>query len=233
GAGDDHQTIQALLERIQQLESKVKALEAQRSENSLSPPSEVKAETASAVGQAPRSLPTETSSDSMSTASPNEQGLNPHLNMRGFADVGFFSNHNGTAPFGHSAFALGQFNLFITSRLSQRASMLSEVVIEADPSNEVGVDLERLLFNYDVNDYLQFSVGRYHTAIGYYNTAFHHSTWMQTAVGRPFLFEFEDDGGILPIHNVGVSVTGKLIPGALGLHYVAEIGNGRTSRSPL
>jgi len=36
---------------------------------------------------------------------------------------------------------------------------------------------------------------RYHTAIGYYNTAYHHSTWFQTTTGRPFLFEFEDKGG--------------------------------------
>jgi hypothetical protein len=186
--GDDHQTIQVLLQRIQELESKVKVLEAQRSDSSQSVPSEIKPETAAALGQAQRPSPADAASDSMSMATRDERALNPHLNMRGFADVGFFSNRNGAAPFDHSAFALGQFNLFITSRLSERASMLSEVVIEADPSNEVGVDLERLLFNYDVNDYLQFSVGRYHTAIGYYNTAYHHSSWMQTGSRPTFSF---------------------------------------------
>lgn len=50
-------------------------------------------------------------------------------------------------------------------------------------------------------------------------------------MGRPYLFSFEDEGGILPIHNVGVSAYGKLPSGSLGLHWVAEIGNGRTSRS--
>jgi hypothetical protein len=44
--------------------------------------------------------------------------------------------------------------------------------------------------------------------------------------------EFEDDGGILPIHTVGVSVTGMIPSGRLGLHYVAEVGNGRASSSP-
>jgi hypothetical protein len=77
------------------------------------------------------------------------------------------------------------------------------------------------------------SFGRYHTAIGYYNTAYHHSTWMQTTVDRPFLFAFEDEGGILPVHNVGLTATGRIPSAGLGLHYVAEIGNGRTSRSPL
>ena len=74
-------------------------------------------------------------------------------------------------------------------------------------------------------------MGRYHTSIGYYNTAYHHGKWFQTAVGRPFLFRFEDEGGILPIHNVGVSVQGRIPSGKLGLNYVAEMGNGRTSRS--
>jgi hypothetical protein len=88
-----------------------------------------------------------------------------------------------------------------------------------------------MLLTYSFNDYLNVSVGRYHTAIGYYNTAYHHSTWFQTATGRPFLFAFEDQGGILPIHNVGASITGKIPSGSLGLHYVAEIGNGRAYRT--
>jgi hypothetical protein len=47
------------------------------------------------------------------------------------------------------------------------------------------------------------------------------------------LFEFEDRGGILPIHTVGVSASGLVPSGSLGLHYVAEVGNGRASRTPL
>jgi hypothetical protein len=77
------------------------------------------------------------------------------------------------------------------------------------------------------------SVGRGHTAIGYYNTAYHHSTWMQTTTARPFLFEFEDRGGILPVHIVGATANGRVPSGRVGLHYVAEIGNGRESRLPL
>ena len=77
------------------------------------------------------------------------------------------------------------------------------------------------------------SLGRYHTAIGYYNTAYHHGTWFQTATGRPFIFAFEDEGGILPIHNVGISADGRIPSGRFGLSYIAEIGNGRASRTPL
>ena len=42
------------------------------------------------------------------------------------------------------------------------------------------------------------------------------------------MFEFEDDGGILPVHEVGISAGGA-VPGTGGaLQYVAEIGNGRS-----
>jgi len=56
---------------------------------------------------------------------------------------------------------------------------------------------------------------------------------MQTAVDRPFLFTFEDRGAILPIHNVGITTTGRIPSGPLGLHYVAEVGNGRATRTDL
>ena len=56
------------------------------------------------------------------------------------------------------------------------------------------------------------AVGRYHTAIGYYNNAYHHGKWLQTAAERPHIYDFEDSGGLLPIHNVGVSVSGAITP---------------------
>ncbi len=152
------------------------------------------------------------------------------MQFHGFSDV----DYRADSPKGDTnTFFLGQFNLFITSKLSDHINFLAETVVEADSQNNMGIDLERLLLIYSASDYFTLSAGRSHTAIGWYNTAYHHSTWMQTAVGRPFLFEFEDNGGILPIHNVGLSAIGRIPSGSLGLHYVAEIGNGHASRTPL
>ena len=149
------------------------------------------------------------------------------MQFRGFSDVQYHaSDQRGET---HS-FSLGQFNLFITSKLSDRLSVLAEAVVEADEHNAVGIDLERLLLQYTPSDYFNVSFGRYHTAIGWYNTAYHHSAFMQTALGRPFLFAFEDGGGILPVHSVGMSATGT-VSSKLGLHYIAEIGNGRNPRA--
>src|SRR5262249_23292353 len=148
---------------------------------------------------------------------------------RGFSDVDFRgSNEKGTT----NSFALGALDLFVTSQISEKFSMLSEINFEAGDDNNIGVDLERLMLTYAGNDHFKLRFGRYHTAIGYYNPAYHHGTWFQTATGRPYMFLFEDGGGPLPVHNVGVSLTGSIPSRRLGLHYIAEVGNGRPTQVP-
>jgi hypothetical protein len=174
-------------------------------------------------------------------------GGGPTLNIRGFFDfnfgVGSIANplifpiaSNGCMTCGnpdtpaHSAFQAGEFDLFMTSRLSDHLSFLAEMVFGPDTTNEFSIDIERYQLAYRLNDYFSVSGGRFHTAIGYYNTAYHHGNWFSTAEGRPIMYLFEDSGGVLPVHTVGASMTG-LVPktGKLGLHWIAEIGNGRAS----
>jgi hypothetical protein len=131
-------------------------------------------------------------------------------------------------PGNPSSFALGQFALFVTSTINDRVSVLTEIVMEASAANtQVTTDLERLQLTYRLNDHLNISAGRYHTGIGFYNAAFHHGSYFETPVGRPRIFAFEDEGGVLPIHEVGVSVRGEVPKTGSALHYVAEVGNGR------
>jgi hypothetical protein len=128
-----------------------------------------------------------------------------------------------------NTFSLGQFTLYPTATLSDRLSTLAEIVVEAGEDNFIHVDLERVLLRYSFADSLALSAGRYHTSIGYYNTAYHHSSWLQTTIERPLIFHFEDDGGPLPIHGVGVAARGAFSGRALRLEYGAEVGNGRSS----
>jgi hypothetical protein len=133
---------------------------------------------------------------------------------------------------GNSTFALGLMDLFVTSRITAHFSYLSEIGFEADPAlNGIGVDLERAQLSFTPNESFSISAGRTHAMLGYYNTAFHHGTWFQTAIDRPHIFEFEDSGGPLPIHNVGVSAMGKVPSGKLGLHWFGEVGNGKQTYS--
>ncbi|HEV8603872.1 MAG TPA: hypothetical protein VGQ99_00820, partial [Tepidisphaeraceae bacterium] len=153
----------------------------------------------------------------------------PNLQFHGFGDVNYrVSDENGDA----NSFMLGQLDAFITSQLSADFGILSETVIEANSENEFGIEIERLLFQWRPSDYFNIDLGRYHTALGYYNTAFHHGTWFQTAVGRPFFLDFEDGGGIIAAHNVGASIHGAIPSGKLGLGYVLEVGNGRSYVPP-
>lgn len=147
--------------------------------------------------------------------------LAQETSIRGFANVDFkLSDTKGD----HSSFSLGQYDLYISSVLSDRFSFLGESVFEHDGDGFV-VDLERALIKYEVNTYMNFIIGKHHTPIGYWNTAYHHGTLLQPTTRRPLAFLFEDEGGILPIHTTGIMVSGDHIS-SLGLGYDVLIGNG-------
>lgn len=275
----DKDTLQMLLKRIDQLETRVKQLESDKQQaseiafartstnpaasgpstearlmsgnnaQSANPPQNSNSADGAARAAALQNAVGQKSSSSSSESeqSPSDNAMMDRmdvsktlLQIRGFGDI---SVAGGTQKGETTSFSLGQLDLFVTSDVSDKFKFLSEIVFEAGPTNiygtlegepnSFGVDIERYLLQYSHNDYFNISAGRVHTAIGYYNTAYHHSSWLQTTTGRPFLFEFEDHGGILPIHTVGVSVSGQIPSGPVGLHYVAEMGNGRASREPL
>jgi len=132
------------------------------------------------------------------------------------------SNETGA----HNTFALGDLDPVVTAKLTDHSSALGDFVIAAN-HGDFAFETERLLLQYKVNDSLNVSVGRFHTMIGYYNNTYHNGTYFQTTVDRPAIYDFEDNGGILPIHSNGVSVDGDIPSGSLRLHYVAEVANGR------
>jgi hypothetical protein len=259
GQGVDKATFQLLMARIDQLETRVRQLEAEkprpvaesgsRSNVAANLPESAIAAPVPSVGVSQTSAaampPSSSAQESDQNQSENTMAERMDisktlLRIRGFGDISF---HGSTRKGDTTSFSLGQLDLFVTSDISDKFKFIGEIVFEAGANdyygvtsgtnNTFGVDVERYLLQYSHNDYFNISAGRVHTAIGYYNTAYHHSTWLQTTAGRPFLFDFEDHGGILPIHTVGVSASGLIPSGRLGLHYVAEVGNGRASRTPL
>lgn len=145
------------------------------------------------------------------------------VQIRGFGDFAYKKE-----PGEPAAFTFGQFDAFVTATISERVSVLIEAVAESGHDNHIGIDLERAFVRYTVSDLFRVGLGRYHTSIGYYSTAYHHGMWFQTAATRPELFAFEDDGGPLPVHQVGLLMDGRIRSGAAGLRWFAEVGNGRT-----
>lgn len=139
----------------------------------------------------------------------------------------------GFVPGSQGNFYTGDFGLFLTARLTPKTSVLSEIVFEEADSQTYGVNLRRMLLKYDYNDHLKMSFGRYQTNIGYYNWAFRSAAWLQTAADRPLVMEFAQNGGLLPTQAIGVSVTGAIPSGKMGLNYVAEYGSSDTIRPDL
>jgi hypothetical protein len=157
-------------------------------------------------------------------------GSRPELVVHAFGSVDWDATRLPDNP---NSFMVGQLALFVTSAINDRVSVLAEVVMEAtNPYTRVTTDLERLQLTSHLNDHLNISAGRYHTGIGYYNAAFHHGSYFETPIGRPRIFAFEAKGGVLPDHEICVSVRGKVPKTGSVLYYVAEVGNGRESRLP-
>ena len=208
GKGPQDPTNRQLQQRVEQLEIELKELK-------------------NLLGKAAPAAPKVASADPEGEQ-PDTRTRFPSLEFHGFGDVSYVITDEKD---GRNSFALGQLDLFVTSRLSENFDVLSEIVFEAGEDNHFSADVERLLLRYTPTDYFHAAAGRYHTAIGFQNTAYHHGTWFQTAVGRPFIFDFEDDGGILPLHQVGVTINGQIPSGSLGLRYVLEVGNGRNYSS--
>jgi len=225
--GDEQAQLRELLRRIEDLEGQVRELRTNAANNGQPPPAN-----AAAPQVATTEAPAQESEQAQAILGEHEHetgATGPRLKIQGFADVNLrATNQKGT----NNAFSLGQLDLFITSQLSEKFSVVSELILEAKRDNSFEFELHRLLLRYAMNDYLNLSAGRYHSGIGYYNTAFHHGSYFATAANRPFLFAFESQGGLLPLHNVGVSATGRIPSGSLDLRYIAEVGNGRAARSP-
>jgi hypothetical protein len=230
--GSDQQTISLLMQQIKELQEqtaelqeKLKALEAEKGQVAPSPDGAV---------------PTTTAPDQVSDRiRAIEAWDKTHgIPWRGFGEVNYKVLDQRTPELvtgGFNPGSAGNFysantTLLLTSRISDKASVLSEVEFEGEEAQAYSVSLERILLKYDSDDHLKMSFGRYHTGIGYYNTAFHSGAWLQTTADRPLIMEFAHDGGLLPTQAIGVSITGSVSSGKAGLHSIAEYRTSDTNR---
>ncbi|HUA62602.1 MAG TPA: hypothetical protein VML19_27850 [Verrucomicrobiae bacterium] len=229
-APDDSATIQTLLKKIAELEAGQKQM--QQTIDKLSGPAST-ASRESAPSPSPAVPATNTQGQADDTQDAAEAHVLGPIQFQGFSDFNYgrawFEKlpPNGLA---HSpeSFNIGDFDLFANVRISEHWSMLGELLITSDFSNEFSAELDRLMLTYRANDYFKISFGKFDTALGYYTNQFHRAQYFQYGIGRPIMYSDEDNGGILPVHNIGVSATGKIPSGTLGLHWVAEVANGRS-----
>lgn len=146
--------------------------------------------------------------------------------MRGFADVGYVGTNSQHLADGKSGFTLGTLGIYLTPSFGDRVKSIVELAFEYDDDGELFTDLERLQIGYTFSDALTLWAGRYHTPYGHWNAAFHHGTQIQTSATRPRMIDFEDRGGILPAHAVGLLASGAVPLGPGQLQYDAFLANG-------
>ena len=132
------------------------------------------------------------------------------LPLRGFADVNAFAR-NGKRERG---FGAGTLDFYLTPELGGGFKSLVELVVERGEDGGTAIDLERVQVGYSFNDAATLWMGRMHTPFGYWNTAFHHGQQLQTSIQRPRFIDFEDKGGIVPAHLVGLWLTGHIPVGS-------------------
>lgn len=217
--------IERLLTRVDQLEKRVAELESGRPAaprpSALAPAPPVQTATAAPGAHDHDAAP------------PTDAGTTyPNLRISGFGDINFNASQQ---PGTRSGFNEGQFILHMSSALSSRVTYFGEISMTARPDAGTGspavtgfnVEVERSFIRFDQSDRLKLSFGRFHTPIGYWNTAFHHGSWLQTTASRPEVVQF--GGSFVPVHFIGALAEGSAPVGGLNVNYFSGIGNGRSS----
>jgi len=234
--------IQTLLDRIDTLEKRVAELEKEKpSARATAPAAGLPATPGTAVAQTAQ---VHADHDQAPPLPDAVQQTTPTMRLNGFSDISFGATNQGGASSGfgnpsllapHSGFQEGQFILHISSALSQKVSVFSELSLTARSDAGTGspsapgfnAEVERLFIRYDLNDLFKVSFGRYHTPINYWNTAYHHGAWLQTTISRPEMVQF--GGSFLPVHFVGALAEGRIPARGLNVNYTLGLGNGRSS----
>lgn len=145
------------------------------------------------------------------------------LPVHGFADIG--AGTRAAVDPDHKGFAVGSLDFYLTPELGERTRALFELNFEVEEDGEIATDLERAQIGYQISNGATVWLGRFHTPYGYYNTAFHHGQQISTALRRPRFLQFEDAGGIMPAHTVGLWLTGAHRLGGARWTYDAFVGN--------
>ncbi len=225
------QKVEGLQRQTLELQQKVRALEAGKNATPAA------AETAPQASDPAQTAPVPASAPPSAQEPSSFHDLHG-IQWRGFGEVDYKVldqrkpelGTSGFVPGSAGNFFTGDLALFLNSRLTERSSVLAEIVFPEGDAQGYSVDLRRVLLMYDLSDHLRMAFGRYQTGIGYYNYAFRSAAWLQTTSDRPLVMEFARNGGLLPTQAVGVSITGLIPSGKFGLNYLAEYGSSDTIR---
>ena len=124
-----------------------------------------------------------------------------------------------------TTFAIGTVGVRMLGELGPSLDALAELAFETTSAGPLA-DVEQVAMRWRRGPG-ELELGRFHTDLGYWNTAYHHGLWLQIPIERPRALRFEDDGGLIPAHWVGAHYTLQRKTRGGGVAIVLGIGNGR------
>lgn len=74
-------------------------------------------------------------------------------------------------------------------------------------------DLERLMVGYQFSANTLLWAGRYHSPSHYWDVLYHHAPFLQPSITRPQIEEWEDEGGVVPLHLWGLRLDETITQG--------------------
>lgn len=122
-----------------------------------------------------------------------------------------------------STFSLGEHDLFINSRITDRISFLGETVVTLNSAGTFRASIERARIKFDYLENHSVILGKMHTPLDYWNDVYHHGRLFFPTIDRPQVF-----GVFMPVHTLGLRLQGQNI-GKWGFGYDVVLGNGISS----
>lgn len=124
---------------------------------------------------------------------------------------------------GRVSFGLGEWDLFITSDLTDRISFLGETIFRYDAGSgtRFAASVERIIVKYNIRGNHNLVFGKVHTPVNYWNDTYHHGRVFFPTIYRPAVFS----EGLIPLHSLGAGVQGQNLTD-LRFGYDVFVGNG-------
>lgn len=149
----------------------------------------------------------------------------PEIHLRIFGDLG--ASYESPDSLSNGGFGFGSMDFVVTGTMGDNLMFFSETLIEGAGEDTIGLDQERAWAMWSASDFFYVKMGMDHTVVSYWNRTYHHGKWLETTINRPFLATFEDDGGALPMHYVGIEAGGLWESNSGELDWTAILSNGR------
>ena len=125
----------------------------------------------------------------------------------------------------NSYFSLGEHDIFVQAKITKRISFLGEVTVKYDhaSSSKFGVNLQRALIKFNINNKHSVILGKIHTPVNYWNDVYHHGRVFYPVIARPVSFNY-----FMPMHLMGLRLQGQNI-GKFNFGYDIAAGNSLNS----